>query len=103
MSKMQVNTRRSARSERKSYKAVKSKGKVFSISVKEVDNTGKHFSVKEVPTSIEQPKRSKMSHKRTGPNGKRAMVSDSAVVSIANDMEERTKKAISTIGRSTGF
>lgn len=41
--------------------------------------------------------------RRTGPKGKRAMVSDESVESIARDMEERTKLAIKKIGRSIGF
>lgn len=40
---------------------------------------------------------------RTGPNGKRAMVSDDAVESIAKEMEKRTELAIQKIGRSIGF
>lgn len=41
--------------------------------------------------------------RRTGPKGKRAVVSDESVESIARDMEECTKLAIQKIGRSIGF
>lgn len=40
---------------------------------------------------------------RTGPNGKRAMVSDDAVESETKEMEKRTELAIQKIGRSIGF
>lgn len=40
---------------------------------------------------------------RTGPAGKKAMISDEAVDSISENMEKRTKKAIAEIGRSIGF
>lgn len=40
---------------------------------------------------------------RTGPAGKKAMISDGAVDSISENMEKRTRKAIAKIGRSIGF
>lgn len=42
-------------------------------------------------------------NKRTGPKGKKAMISDGAVDSIAENMEKRTRSAIAKIGRSIGF
>lgn len=40
---------------------------------------------------------------RTGPQGKQAMISNSAVDSISEKTEERTRKAIAKIGKSIGF
>lgn len=40
---------------------------------------------------------------RTGPAGKKAMISDEASESISENMEKRTRKAIAKIGRSIGF
>lgn len=50
---------------------------------------------------VRSPKKERGS--RTGPKGKKAIVSDEAVESIARNMEERTKLAIQKIGRSIGF
>ena len=45
----------------------------------------------------------KVRRNRTGPNGKRAVVSDDAIESMAAKMEKRTNLAIRLIGRSIGF
>ncbi|MGB6406713.1 MAG: hypothetical protein WBF39_04505 [Planococcus donghaensis] len=45
----------------------------------------------------------KVRNTRTGPQGKKAMISDGAVESISERTEKRTRKAIAKIGKSIGF
>lgn len=44
-----------------------------------------------------------LDYSKFSPNGKRVVVSDRAVESLAKDMERRTNEAIRKIARSTGF
>lgn len=45
----------------------------------------------------------KVERSRTAPKGRRSIISERAIKSMAADMDKRTKETIRKIGRSTGF
>ena len=71
--------------------------------MKKGDNSSAECPVEKNHSSQVVGSKERIPRTRTGPNGRRAMVSDDAVESIAKEMEKHTELAIQKIGRSIGF